>query len=450
MPCPVSGHGGDPADERSGPSPGVDRRAFLKSALAIGGAAALSACVDRTAPLSLPVGPSESALSSLPDRQFAWNRYLVTDAHGNTALPHHQLLLFLDVTTENPTAAERRAVEGAFRTLERAFQRGTGGDTSANANDGLLFTVGYAPSYFDRFDESLPASVDLPTPEAVLEEIDEDPSKADPYDAMVLLTSDHVQALLSAEMALFGELDELNGVPVEGDLAGAFEKADRRTGFIGKQLPAERLDHPVPEESPAAMGFKSGFRDNQAGQDRVTIQEGPFAGGTTQHVSKLEFELGSWYERDHADRVELMFSPDHSRDDVGEVGDFLASDSKVTDEVIDSTERHARERGRVGHTQKVARAREDDSPLILRRSEGVSTDSGTPGLNFTSLQRGIADFVETRTQMNGADLPGDLGPDGDGDDVMRENGILDHISVRHRANFLVPPRELRALPPARP
>lgn len=438
MPCPVSG------GSTSGPSPGIERREFLKSALAIGGASALSACVSRGKEVTLPRGPED--LDSLPRRQHAWNDYLVTDPHGNTVLPHHQLLLFLDVTVSNPTATDRERAESALTTLERAFQRGTGGDRSATATDGLFFSIGYAPSYFDRFDADLSDSVDLPAPETVLEATDEDPSKADHHDALLMLTSDHVEALLESELALFGDVEELNGVAVDGGLEHAFEVVERRTGFIGKGLPSERLDHPVPEESPQAMGFKSGFRDNQASEERVTIADGPFAGGTTQHVSKLQFDLGEWYENDHDDRVELMFSPEHTSDEVGEVGDFLASDSKVTDGIIERTDQHARHRGRVGHTQKVARARDDGEPLILRRSEGISTDGEVPGLNFTSVQQRIGDFIETRKAMNGTDLSAET----DGEGGPSGNGILDFIEVRNRANFLLPPRPHRALPGPKP
>ena len=61
-------------------------------------------------------------------------------------------------------------------------------------------------------------------------------------------------------------------------------------------------------------------------------------------------------------------------------------------------------------------------------------------MKFTSVQRRIADFVTVRRAMGGEDLALD-------DD---RNGILGHVEVRNRANFLVPPREHRALPSPSP
>lgn len=51
------------------------------------------------------------------------------------------LLLNYDGSS-GPSEADRERVEQAFRSLEHAYRRG---------NDGLLFTMGYTPSYFDRF-----------------------------------------------------------------------------------------------------------------------------------------------------------------------------------------------------------------------------------------------------------------------------------------------------------
>ena len=114
------------------------------------------------------------------------------------------------------------------------------------------------------------------------------------------------------------------------------------------------------------MGFKSGFRDNQATEDRVTIERGSFAGGTTQHLSRLVFDLEAWYERDEAERVRQMFSPEHTVEQVGDVGEFLANQSGATREMAERVAADARDHGAVGHTQKLASARDEDfQPLIL-------------------------------------------------------------------------------------
>jgi hypothetical protein len=194
------------------------------------------------------------------------------------------------------------------------------------------------------------------------------------------------------------------------------------------------------------MGYESGFEKNQATEDRVTIGSGPFAGGTTQQASKLNLRLDDWYgEQDEADRVAEMFCPAHAREGrVEGVGENLGDDSGVGEECVENVERDAREYGRVGHAQKNARVREDGRPIILRR-DFDSTDGGSAGLHFVALQRGIGDFVKTREAMNGTDLS-----DAPAVDQRVNNGILEYTFVENRGNYLVPPRSLRALPPARP
>jgi len=430
----------------------------MKAAVAIGGTSALAACARLTGNRvgaetpQFPRGPSDP--SALPVRQHAWADYLVTDRQGNVAPPQHHVFLLLDYAGDRPDA-DREAVETAFRTLERAYQRGTGTEANAISNDGLLFMLGYAPAYFERFDASLPAAVDLPPPERVLAKLDDDPGKADGADALLHLASDRAQVVLSAEEALFGTLDRANGVDVRADLTGVFERVDRRTGFVGRGLPSKKLDEAaVPDQAPASMGFKSKFADTVPSEDKVTIRDGPFAGGTTQHVSKLEIDLDSWYDRDHGERVERMFSPEHTPDDVGEVGEALGRDSAVTEDLAARTGKYAEREGVVGHSQKTARARDDDfEPVILRRGDFNAAAEPGSVLHFGSIQEGIADFVRTRKAME------DVGFGDDGNEntagsaptvAESDDGILGFIEVHRRANFLIPPRALRALPSPRP
>ena len=418
----------------------LPRRAFMKAAVAIGGSAALAACMDREGMPDVPQGPSD--LSTLPERQHAWNEHLSTDVHENRLAPAHNVVLLLTYAGDGPpTDEDRETLETVLQSLERAYQRDTAG---------LLITIGYSPAYFDRFDEALPETVDLPEPESLSPF--EDP-EFDQQDVVLHLASDYGQLVLAAEEALFGERDELNDVEIEADIADLFEKADRRTGFVGEGLPAENQDvrgipdsEPVPEESPLYMGFKSGFTKNQASEDRVTIQDGSFAGGTTQQLSRIRLQLEQWYEQDSRDqRVAKMFCPVHAEENMVEgVGDNLGDESKMTDECIENVEEHGRTKGIVGHSQKSAQAREDGSPIILRR-DFDSTDGGEAGLHFISLQRRMADFVDTREAMNGSDLA-----ENSAVGEKTNNGILQYMSVKRRGNFLLPPRNLRALPPARP
>jgi hypothetical protein len=192
------------------------------------------------------------------------------------------------------------------------------------------------------------------------------------------------------------------------------------------------------------MGFKSGFKENQASEERVTIPDGPFAGGATQHVSAISLNLSQWYEQDSRfQRVAKMFCPAHAQNGTVEgVGENLGTSSRMDD--CASAEEAARTMGVVGHSQKMVSVREGDRPIILRR-DFDSTDGGRAGLHFVSLQRAIGDFVKTREAMNGTDLSSKSAVG-----QRNNNGILQYISVERRGNYLLPPRRLRSLPPASP
>ena len=454
MPCP---HGESSVDTSLRAT--FSRRGFLESALAVGGSGALGACLERTKESDIPRGTADQ--SALPARQFAWNEWLPRGPHGNPFLPGHQLIVFWNYAGDGtPNTEERAQVERAFRAVEEAYQRGTGDEFNPTSTDGLLYFVGYSRAYFDRYGETLPARLDLQRPGTVLDTLDES-AAADTYDAVTVLTSDTVPVLLSVEQALRGELETVNGVEMTS-LAGALEPVARRTGFLGRGRPTEELSvDSVPETSPTAMGFKSSFRDNQAGEDTVAIPDGRFADGTTLQVSRLVFDLearagdsdgrgeqsgdsdgastGGWYDRDREARIELMFSPEHDEERVGDIGERLAGKSQIERKTVENVDRHARREGRVGHTQKVAAARDESfEPRILRRSEGVSTDLSEPSMNFLSLQQGLEDFVETRRAMNGDHLDTEVSEEND--------GIRHYVTVRRRGTFIVPPRRLRALP----
>ena len=430
-------------------SRGISRRSFVKAAVAIGGASALSACLDRENP-DLSTGPDD--LSGLPERQHAWNGALSTDDHGNHVAPRHHLVLYLDYANDGlPGAEDRETVETALQSLEHAYPRRT-----EDGEVGLLFTVGYAPAYFDRFDEPLPETVDLPEPEPLAPFEDPVPDDAD---AVVHLASDYGSVVLAAEEGLLGESDAVNGREMDATFEGVFERAtlaeggsNRRTGFVGTGLPAENQDvdgipdtEPVPEESPLYMGFKSGFAGNQASEDRVTIESGPFAGGTTQHVSRMDLNLEQWYEQDSRfHREATMFCPAHAQNGAVEgVGENLGDDTGV-EACAEDLASDAREEGVVGHSQKTATVREDGEPIILRR-DFDSTDGDRAGLHFLSLQERIGDFVETREAMNGTEVAEEAAVG-----QRANNGILQYINLRRRGNYLLPPREHRSLPTPRP
>ena len=403
----------------------LTRREYAAALVAAGASAGLAACLDAPGDNAVPTGTDDP--STLPDRQHAWNSTLSRDTDGNVLLPEHHVLLSLDLEADIDASA-RETTETALRSLERAYEW---------SNEGLLFTIGYTPTYFERVEIDSP----IPHPEALSPQ--ESPA-FDDCDALIHLASDNPAVVLEAEEGLFGERDELNGEPVEADLTGIFTRREdeRRTGFIGEGVLAEQVDldvlpDVVAEKAPLLMGFRSGFAESQASEDAVTIREGPFAGGTTQHVSSMDTNLTQWFEQEnHFQRVSKMFSPHHATEElVGDVGERLDTTSGLTDEHIEATEQDARQHGVVGHAQKIARAREDGRPLLLRRDFNT-VDGDQSGLHFLSLQRTIEAFVRVREAMNGEGL----------DVPMANNGIRHYLFVNRRGNALLPPRDNRALP----
>ena len=80
-------------------------------------------------------------------------------------------------------------------------------------------------------------------------------------------------------------------------------------------------------------------------------------------------------------------------------------------------------------------------PIIVRRGFNT-TDGGTVGPHFVSLQRTIADFVTTRSAMNAtsAQLQNPVITD------TVNNGINSFIFVLKRGNYVVPARAQRSFP----
>ena len=418
------------------PDPDLPRRDYLRGLVAAGGAAALSACVDVPGISGDDGGVPTGDPGQRPARQHAWNEVLPRDETGNILPPEHHVLVALDLATE-PDASAREQVETAFRSLERAY---------AYDAEGLLFTVGYTPAYFDRVGVASP----VPDPEA-LTSVEGDIG-LDTFDAVVHLASNNPTVVLEAEEALLGEVAEPNGVPMEADLTGVFTAADqRRTGFVGDGLPAQvarendiEIPDEMPDEAPFFMGFRSGFNASQAPEERVTIEEGPYAGGTTMHVESLDLNLRQWFEQDtHFLRVAKLFSSEHAeREMVGEMGRKLGTATGaggVADETMDD----ARAEGIVGHAQKTARGRDEDGTPPLLRRDFNTIDGDRPGVHFLAHQRSIEEFARVRRLMAGEDIAGEGGVGS-----RLNNGILQYIFVERRGNFLTPPRELRALPTA--
>lgn len=387
----------------------LTRRRFLAgaAAVAVGGAAA----ADRLE--AAAAGAASPGSAAVPaDGQHRWDATLTRDAHGNAVSPRHDRLLLFDLRRD-PTRADRTALEAALQALERRFPHGP---------QGLLLTVGWGPRYFHRL--RVPSPVPVPEPLSSFEL-----PTLDAYEICVHLAADDEARLADAQTVLLARTRAF------------LDHRETRTGFTGAGLPAAHQDvggipsgRPVGKAAPLYMGFKSGYRKNQASEEDVTIASGPFAGGTTMHVSRMRLRLDSWYALDERERVARMFAPQVTPKQVPRFTTDAPSDPAGLD-------RAASRDGVVGHSQSSARARRNGKPLILRRDFDTA-DGGEAGLHFVSLQRTIADFVTTRKAMNAA-RAAFLNPEITPTD---NNGINEFIFVTHRANYVLPPRRLRAFP----
>jgi hypothetical protein len=376
---------------------------------------------------SVPNVPLGAQPAGLPARQHAWEAYLALDAGGNPVAPRFDRLLFVDVAGR-PSPAGARLLEAALRTLERGYPW---------RPSGLLFTAAWGPGYFTDV-----LGVPSPVPPATALSGFEQPA-TDGYHLCLHLASDDEPRLAAVEAALTRGAS-LPGAKAGGQpgISSVLRWRQTRTGFTGTGLPAQRQDvsgipggRPVPGNSPLFMGFKSGLRRNQATEDDVTIAGGPFAGGTTMHVSYMRLRLGTWYAQlSQRERVARMYAPQVTPEQAAGFTTDAESDPGLLGQAITRY-------GVIGHAQACARARRDGRPVILRR-DFDTTDGGLAGLHFVSLQRATEDFTATRTAMNaaGAQLQNPSVTD------TVNNGINEFIFVLRRGNYIIPPRAQRSFP----
>lgn len=348
---------------------------------------------------------------SLPSGQHFWESTYGLDEQRRPIGPKFHRLLMLDVLSR-PTARDVEHLESALSALEQRFPYGPAG---------LLTCLGWGSGWFERY-ASIPSPILRPLPMAAWE----NPTLED-IDASLHIASDDEKVLEQVTSELFG--------PGPLDQRGTLRLRETRTGFTGSALPTQRVPEAnIATRSPLLMGFHSGLRGNQATESSITVPDGPLAGGTTMHVSRIVLDLAAWYTHHPERRAALMFSPTTSAAAADKFSHDAPSDA-------DRLPAHAAAHGMVGHAQAAGRARLYGRPRINRR-DFATIDHGEPGTHFVSLQRRLEDFNATRAVMNAADARTHhphIGP-------RQNNGLNAFLDVRTRATFAVPPRANRAYP----
>ncbi|MET8650140.1 DUF7405 family protein [Nocardia aurea] len=348
---------------------------------------------------------------SLPAGQHEWEATFGHDELDRPIPPRRQLLVFADLA-DAPSAAGAAHLESALALLESRYPYGP---------DGLLTTVGWGTAWFDRHTEHL-GLINV----AARMSRWEDPVIETPH-AIFHLASDHAEVLDDAFDTLFGDGPNAQGQYLKAQSV--------RRGFVGAGLPSEALPElGIPQHSPLLFGFHSIHRGNQATEQSITIGDGPLAGGTTAHVSRIELDVERWHARSRDAQAALLYAPTVTAAQAEKFADDAPSDYQ-------SYEQTARSHGIVGHAQAAARARVDNVPVINRR-DFATVDDGKPGTHFVALQRELRDFNNTRAIMNAADGPGYHRAVG----ARRRNGINAFFDVTHRATVGIPPRASRAYP----
>jgi deferrochelatase/peroxidase EfeB len=348
-------------------------------------------------------------MSNLPDGQHEWEATFGRDDLGRPVPPRYHNLIIADIA-ETPDADAARLLESRLAGLEERYSYGP---------DGLLTTVGWGPTWWDEY-----------TPYANLIALPskmsrwEDPALEAPH-AIFHIASDHLDVIDAARSALLGSDGASQHLKVR----------EVRTGFVGAGLATDALPHlGIPRTAPLLFGFHSVLRGNQATEESITVLSGPLAGGTTQHVSRIELDVERWHAQDRDQQAALLYGPTVTAAEAETLSDDAPSDYPAYEQTV-------RTHGIVGHAQAAARARVDNVPVINRR-DFATTDDDKPGTHFVALQRDLRDFNNTRAIMNAADGTEYHRSVG----ARRRNGINAFFDVTRRAAFGVPPRAQRAYP----
>ena len=468
----VSEHGEPPPDIAAPPSPAprVSRRTLLRvtagGLVASAGAAALYATLSQLAPPSRRVyGPPPGGypIGQYQIAQYGGRVTIDRESSVEVEVPPVWNLVMTATLARSPSNSDQQRLEAALRAIESAYPY---------SPSGVFALVGYGLPYFRAhipqaaFAAHIPRTVDGSDAPALIDAIrfPSDPAATllESNDIVFHLRSDHLDFLLDAQHALFGQSGRLAGRPApQADIADLFHVTSVRTGFVGAGLPQQMARNAgfafadqIPAAAPLFMGFTSTQRLGQATEATVSFdgKRDPlleplttarpsdyFAGGTILHVSHLFEDLDAWYKLGYDDRFTRMFNPG-----------LMTMPGRVTVNTVwlnpNPTEPDASRHGVIGHTEAIqVGSRSPEGQALQLRVDFNTLDAldgsrASPGVHFLAFVPTAQVFHASRQAMDAAALARRYGLD------PHANGINAFLTVTRRQNFLVPPRRHRAFP----
>lgn len=477
------------------------RRSFLRQTAALSAGAISARGIYRLLDnlVAAPTARAAEAGAARPREQYLLaSQERITDNGVEVLIPplYHDI-----VTVELTLGTQAAALFRAQQRLERALA--TIEASAPAAPQGISIAVGWGMPYFQDYIPAALAARLLPIDltysaqtgaqqcallDAIRFPSDRDEMLLERNHAVFLLRSDAQASIATAERALFEDPRDPSYI---GDLLSV---TSVRRGFVGRGFGTRSVAKQlalaagissaaaIPDSAQLLMGFTSTQRGAQAPDNCVSFEtmpgatdqwpDGYFAGGCAMHLSHMFEDIGLWYGAfAHGERVGRMFTPRS-----------FAAPETVT---LPNDAAHMSSRaqllqdagaGLLGHnatlqqanrsaqavTDNYGQPRAAGTPLSLRAdvntldnpfaySSRPEIDQWNPelaalGMHFVAFTATSQQFHAMRLAMDGV-LP-------DGTDLRAApysigdgaNGINWVIRATHRQNYLIPPRERRALP----
>ena len=366
----------------------LDRRGFIAGGL-VGGAAiaGITIATHKSSSTSVPLVELGAQPAGLPAAQHAWQATLHTDRYGNPFAPSYDRLLLFDVVGQ-PTPGDARRARGVAAHARTVVPLGP-----------------RRPALHRRLGARLLRRLigaDSPVPVARALSDFELPT-IDDYQLCLHLACDDERPLPRWRRRLFMDTNSPRPVLIcrspsilqwQRDPHGLHRYGPSRSPPGCGRHPARQ---PGPNDGTPVHGLQVESAANQATEDDITIAHGPFAGGTTMHVSYMRLRLDSWYQDlDQDGRVARMYAPEVTPGQAARFTTDAASDPQLLSQAI-------RRHGVIGHAQTSARARRNGRPIILTRlRHSRRRASGPPLRRSTAHHRGLRDHTYGHERRLGA------------------------------------------------